>query len=92
MGVLAEVDGGEEPDDRSYPWLGVNAGLIVLFSRKGEGTVVTCAEDHPGVGFRIGDYAEDWDHDMFEEFTGSVTLANDGCIGVPFHDEEEDAE
>jgi len=93
MSVLVVKTGNPAADDwREYPWLGVleGPGMVVLFSEKDVGTVVATDEDEPDEGFRVGDHDTDWDIDVFNEFDGSVTLANDDVEVIEVDEVEED--
>ena len=60
-----------EAEANNYPCLKVseNAGLIVLFSAPGNGTVLFV--NGPDF-YVVGDYAVDWDEDSFNLFKGLI--------------------
>ncbi|MDD4515652.1 hypothetical protein [Massilibacteroides sp.] len=59
---------------REYPYIGIYDGILwVLFATKNAGTVLKTNN----VYWRIGEYRVDFHEDLFNPFTGSITLSND---------------
>ena len=57
---------------RSYPWLGTNADIVVLFYQPENGTVVV-----DGPHYTLGFHKDDWNMSQFQNFTGEVTIKNE---------------
>lgn len=71
MGIKVEVNGAGE-GNRAYPYIGVRDGQsIVLFTRKGVGTLLR-AYVAP-----MGFHSVTWDESEFTPLVGSITLSND---------------
>lgn len=60
-----------------FPKLMMNRfwGFLVLFHRRGKGIVVSVGNS-PHPAHSMGAYQDGWDMDAFENYEGSVTLAN----------------
>ena len=56
----------------TYPCIGVNNKLIVLFNEKNKGTVLSTGD----FDWDVGDYYDNWDIEGFIVLKGSVTLSN----------------
>jgi hypothetical protein len=49
-------------------------GLVVLFSRKGEGQVIGIERDEEGKDTDLGCYYSNWDMNCFSPFKGTITI------------------
>lgn len=60
--------------DSEFPKMMIgDDGQVVLFSCTGIGVVVTSGGED-----ELGEYSEYWEMDRFSDFTGSVTITNEG--------------
>ena len=70
--VRGEIEGSER--ELSFPKLMIGArGVIVLMIKHGVGVVV-CRNGSPHT---VGEYADNWSMNTFEDYTGSVTITNE---------------
>lgn len=58
-----------------YPRLLTDRGLVVLFTSKCIGTVVSVERDYDG-SYAIGYYSGVWSSDCFVDYCGDIVLSN----------------
>ena len=75
--VISKTESNKLNSSTEYPKLmvGINTGVIVLFSWKSKGTVINIGNGTTGLS--VGDYFYEWKMETFEDFHGSVILNNE---------------
>lgn len=75
MSIFVETEHVPANAERGYPKLRVapSSGLVVLFTGFTTGTVIDPGRSVHDVGY----HGHTWTREVFEDFTGKVTLKND---------------
>lgn len=82
MSIEVQVEVSSEAGvDREYPWIGLSAGTIILFTGKNTGVVLADTDtgdydDGRESSYSAGYHSDHWVEEMFHEFKGTVTLGN----------------